>query len=82
MGGRAHVIAAAHPPGMQRLGDGVEDLRLRMTGRIRAALPGSVGGIASALITGERGGISDEDEEALRDAAWRMCWPLPVCTWR
>lgn len=67
--GRAHVIVAAHPPGvMQRLGDGVEDLRLRMTGRIRAALPGSVGGIASALITGERGGISDEDEEALRDA--------------
>ncbi len=39
-----------------------------MTQKIQAALPGSVGGIASALITGERGGISDEDEEALRDA--------------
>ena len=67
--GRARIIVPAQPPGLiQRIGDGVEDLRLRMTGRIRAALPGSVGGIASALITGERGGISDEDEEALRDA--------------
>ena len=39
-----------------------------MTQRIQAALPGSIGGIASALITGERGGINDEDEAALRDA--------------
>jgi len=39
-----------------------------MTRRIQAALPSSIGGIASALITGERGGITEEDEEALRDA--------------
>ncbi len=43
-------------------------LRWRMTERIRAVLPGSTGGIAAALITGERGSISDEDEAALRDA--------------
>ena len=39
-----------------------------MTLRIRAALPGSEGAIASAIITGERGGIDPEDEAALRDA--------------
>ena len=33
-----------------------------------AVLPGSTGAIASALITGDRGGISEADEEALRDA--------------
>jgi competence protein ComEC len=67
--GRAHTIVPARPPSLsQRLRQGIEDLRLTMTRRIQAALPGSMGGIASALITGERGGISDEDEEALRDA--------------
>jgi competence protein ComEC len=39
-----------------------------MTARIRAALPGSDGAIASALITGERGGIDQADQTALRDA--------------
>ena len=39
-----------------------------MTNKIQAGIPGSLGGVASALITGERGGISDEDEQALRDA--------------
>jgi competence protein ComEC len=53
---------------VQRMRQGVEELRARMTRRIQAALPGSEGGIAAALITGTRGGISDEDESALRDA--------------
>jgi competence protein ComEC len=67
--GRPHMIVAARPPTLiERLAIGVEDLRLKMTQRIQAAIPGSLGGIASALITGERGGISEEDEEALRDA--------------
>lgn len=67
--GKAHLIVPAAPVGLgQRIGAAIEDLRLMMTQRIQAALPGSTGGIASALITGERGGISDEDEEALRDA--------------
>ncbi len=43
-------------------------LRWRITQRIHAVLPGSTGGIASALITGDRGAISPEDEQALRDA--------------
>ena len=67
--GQAHTIIPAGPPSLfQRIGAGIEDLRLRMTQKIQAGIPGSLGGIASALITGERGGISDEDEQALRDA--------------
>jgi competence protein ComEC len=67
--GRAHPVPAAGPPGFGAwLGAAVETLRQKMTARIQAALPGSIGGIASALITGERGGITEEDEAALRDA--------------
>jgi len=46
----------------------VERLRFRMSARIHAVLPGSTGAIASALITGDRGGIAQDDEQALRDA--------------
>jgi competence protein ComEC len=46
----------------------VESLRWRMAARIHDVLPGSTGAIGAALITGDRGGISDEDEQALRDA--------------
>jgi len=58
--GRAHTIVAAGPPTFF--------LRLAMTRRIQTGLGGSNGGIASALITGERGGINEEDDAALRDA--------------
>jgi len=43
-------------------------MRLTMTARIAAALPGSGGGIAAALVTGQRGGIGEDEENALRDA--------------
>ena len=67
--GRPHPVLADDPPGLlERMEADVEGLRLKMTRRIQTALPGSTGGIASALITGERGGISEEDEAALRDA--------------
>ena len=67
--GRAHPVLAAEQPGLgARMGAAVEALRLKMTARIQNVLPGSTGGIASALITGERGGIAEEDEAALRDA--------------
>jgi competence protein ComEC len=67
--GAAIPAPLASPPGFsQRLGGAIETLRESMTARIRAALPGSNGAIASALITGERGGIEEEDEAALRDA--------------
>jgi competence protein ComEC len=46
--GRAHITVPAHDPSLaQRTAAGVEDLRLGMTRRIQAALPGSIGGIAS-----------------------------------
>jgi competence protein ComEC len=67
--GRARVIAPLRPETIdERLATGVALLRWHMTERIRAALPGSTGGIAAALITGDRGSISDSDEGALRDA--------------
>jgi competence protein ComEC len=48
--------------------EGVETLRLTMSGRVRAALPGPEGAISAALITGERAGISEEDNSAYRDS--------------
>ena len=67
--GRARAIAPAYEPGIwDRISQSVEDLRVRMTARIHAGLPGSAGGIAASLITGTRGAISDEDGAALRDA--------------
>jgi competence protein ComEC len=67
--GRAHAIAPLRAPALiERTQTAIAGLRWRMTQRIDAVLPGSTGGIAAALITGERGSISDEDEAALRDA--------------
>lgn len=43
-------------------------LRERMTRHIHERLPGSAGGIAAAFATGDRGGISREDEEAMRSS--------------
>jgi competence protein ComEC len=67
--GRAAAIAPLRSPNWsETVETAVARLRWRMTERIRAVLPGSTGGIAAALITGERGSISNEDEAALRDA--------------
>lgn len=67
--GRARAIAPAHEPGWwEGVSQGAEDLRVRMTARIHAALPSSMGGIAASLITGTRGSIAAEDDAALRDA--------------
>ena len=49
------------PPSDQ--GPGFRD---RLSAHIRAQLPGSAGGIASAFATGDRGGIAQEDEDAMR----------------
>jgi competence protein ComEC len=61
-------MAPWQPDWRERLGEAVAGLRWRMTRRIHAALPGPDGAIASALITGMRGGIGEDDEAALRDA--------------
>ncbi|MDN3645339.1 ComEC/Rec2 family competence protein [Pontixanthobacter aestiaquae] len=39
-----------------------------LAGHVRSQLGGSAGSIAAALASGDRGGISDADEEAMRDA--------------
>ncbi|MGQ0674186.1 MAG: ComEC/Rec2 family competence protein [Hyphomicrobium sp.] len=44
----------------------IERLRQAIGARIKAVLPGETGAIATALITGERGGISGETNEAFR----------------
>jgi len=75
LGGNGFALGTATPamaPWPPAWRDGLEEdiarLRWRMTQHIRAVLPGSEGAIASALITGMRGGIAEEDQAALRDA--------------
>ena len=48
--------------------DRLQRLRNEMTARINAALPGSTGGVASALITGKRGTMSEEVAQGFRDS--------------
>jgi competence protein ComEC len=67
-GGPQAIAPPRGPTLVERARLAVEHLRWKMTTRIHAVLPGSTGAIAAALITGDRGGISDEDEAALRDA--------------
>jgi competence protein ComEC len=45
---------------------GKSAFRARLTAHIREQVPGSAGGIAAAFATGDRGGISAEDEDAMR----------------
>jgi competence protein ComEC len=67
--GSPEVIAPAPPPDLWgRFALALQALRFRISARIHAVLPGSTGSIGSALITGDRGGISQSDEESLRDA--------------
>lgn len=42
--------------------------RHALAGHIRSVLPGSAGGMAAAFASGERGGITPQDEAAMRDA--------------
>lgn len=46
----------------------VPGLRARLSAHVRAQVEGSPGGIAAAFASGDRGGISVEDEEAMRDS--------------
>jgi competence protein ComEC len=54
-------VARIGPPRAESAG-----LRDRLSAHIRSQLAGSAGGIASAFATGDRGGISQEDEDAMR----------------
>jgi competence protein ComEC len=56
------------PVEVVRAGESGSALRERLSRHIEARLEGSVGGIASALATGDEGAISEPDAEAMRRA--------------
>jgi len=63
------IDETAMAPGPRaQLQSAIAQLRYAMATRIRAAQPGSKGGVAAALITGDRSGIADEDIAAMRSA--------------
>jgi competence protein ComEC len=72
IGGVGYAFGAAHrvagPEGEGGWRENLRQLRTEMTRRIAAVLPGSAGGVASALITGKRGSISEEVKQAFRDS--------------
>lgn len=46
----------------------IERLRDRITARLRMALPGQAGMLAAALMTGDRAGLSDAVQQAMRES--------------
>lgn len=66
-GGARHIAAAG-----ENAGGGWREwllrLRAEMTRRINMALPGSTGGVASAVITGKRGTMAEEVKQAFRNS--------------
>ncbi|MGQ0456834.1 MAG: ComEC/Rec2 family competence protein [Hyphomicrobium sp.] len=64
------VVATRAQPSQlsERFWQWIEDLRTEIAARVKEALPGETGAIATALITGERGGISAETNEAFKDS--------------
>ncbi|MBL8565828.1 MAG: ComEC family competence protein [Hyphomicrobiaceae bacterium] len=62
------VVLSATPPLSLRIWSSVERLRQSITRRIEAALPGETGAIAAALLSGERGAISDATNDAYRNS--------------
>src|SRR6266851_276874 len=74
IGGVGYSYGAAHriATGDETTGGGWREwllrLRAEMTARINAALPGSTGGVASAVITGKRGTMAEEVKEAFRQS--------------
>ncbi len=54
------------PPLAIRLGQPLARLRDAIRRRVEAALPGDTGHLAAALITGDRGGLSERTQDAMR----------------
>ncbi|AIT78861.1 ComEC/Rec2 family competence protein [Novosphingobium pentaromativorans] len=48
--------------------DGIDAMRTALSRHVRSRMAGSEGGIAAALASGDRGGILEEDAQAMRDA--------------
>ncbi|MCC7251711.1 ComEC/Rec2 family competence protein [Hyphomicrobium sp.] len=63
------IVAVADTASLsQSLRAGLERLRQAVGDRVRAAVPGETGAIATSLLTGERGGITDATNDAYRDS--------------
>ena len=62
------AASAVEPPLGLRVTAAVARLRQAIGRRVVEALPGQTGAIANALITGERGGISEATNQAFRDS--------------
>lgn len=65
------AVAMPDPPPAPfwlRITAAIEGVRQAIGRRVTAALPGETGAIANALITGERGGISEATNQAFRDS--------------
>ncbi len=65
-GGARRVVDPASGSGGWR--EALRELRAEMMRRITAVLPGSTGGVASALITGKRGAVAEPVKQAFRDS--------------
>lgn len=63
---RTPVLMLEPPAGGRALA--IERLRMRLSARIHMLVPGDAGGFASAVITGDRSGLSVAAEDAMRDA--------------
>ncbi|MDP9413614.1 MAG: ComEC family competence protein [Pseudomonadota bacterium] len=64
--GRAHAVEVIERAGEQGWRARLANARQRLADHVRAQLPGSQGGIAAALATGDQSGIPEEDAEAMR----------------
>ncbi|MGB7374542.1 MAG: ComEC/Rec2 family competence protein [Pontixanthobacter sp.] len=60
--GEIQVIETAAKPEL------LAETQRQLAGHVRSQLSGSAGAIAAALVSGDRGAISDADEEAMRDS--------------
>lgn len=66
-GGKVRIIA--EPPNIARfMSEGFAGLRAHIQDRAHEVLPARQAAIVSALLVGVRGGIADEDVDAMRDA--------------
>ena len=60
---------APQPPLTLRAWSVIDALRVAVAEHVRAVLPGETGGVAVALLTGDRGGIPEAVTAAMRDAS-------------
>ena len=64
--GGVEIVRPAPPPGDARAW--LDALRRRLTQRFLSAINGPAGGIAAALVAGDRGGITEEVTQDMRDS--------------